>query len=315
MDSKRPIEEEMPPPYYSVPSTQEDSLTSHLQAHLTSLPIRIRMNQEAYSVQQSLDDGSLLDLLLPEIDDFLAYLGNLTTTPKLSHLTLIPEAAVPPNAILSGMDESRKRGELCRVVRVSMKSSGVEKRSAAITNSESDSHFHSQRGRDGNSHDWSAGREFSDWGRFGDPSSAADGPSSRGEGMLWWRDEDMARRLARHLQPAAPRDEPVPLQTPVQAIVEERLPAQKEKKSWFWGKKRSGSSSTSAVAANTAVEMDSGKDDAAQGAAKDGRGRRSDGGAKMSVTAEEVAFRTENDFGIMESIRGWAVVVVVHVKT
>lgn len=270
------------------------------------------MNQEAYSVQQSLDDGSLLDLLLPEIDDFLAYLGNLNTAPKLSHLTLIPEAVVPPNAILSGTDEMRKRGELCRVARVSMRSSGAEKRSAATPNS------HSHRGQR-DSRGWSAGREFSDWGRFGDSSSATGDPSSHAEGVLWWRDEDMARRLARHLQPPAPRDEPVPLRTPVQAIVEERLPAQKEKKSWFWSKKRSASGSTAASAAETTqavVETGPGKNDAANNAPKDVLGRRrSDSGAKMSVTAEEVAFRSENDFGIMESIRGWAVVVVVHVKT
>lgn len=281
------------------------------------------MNQEAYSVQQSLDDGSLLDLLLPEIDDFLAYLGNLNATPKLSHLTLIPEAAVPPNAILSGTDEMRRRGELCRVVRVSARSGGGEKKPAAMPNSNSSPHSgsHPHRGQD-NGHEWPPGREFSDWGRFGESSSSASGdPSSHAAaGALWWRDEDMARRLARHLQPPAPPDAPpVPLQTPVQAVVEERLPAQKEKKSWFWGKKRSGSSSTSASAAEparTAVETGKGKGegDAAQDAAKDARGSGR-GGAKMSVTAEEVAFRTENDFGIMESVRGWGVVVVVHVKT
>ena len=96
-------EEELPPPYTvhagdhvsASRNTQEVSLTSHLQQHLTSLPNRIRMNREAYSVQQSLDDASLLDLLLPEIDDFLVYLGGLHNAPRLAHLTLVPRLLWP----------------------------------------------------------------------------------------------------------------------------------------------------------------------------------------------------------------------------
>ncbi|KAI8955125.1 hypothetical protein F4801DRAFT_376142 [Xylaria longipes] len=310
MDFKRTPEEELPPPYSvhagdhdsASHSTQEVSLTSHLQQHLTSLPNRIRMNREARSVQQSLDDASLLDLLLPEIDDFLAYLGGLHNTPKLAHLTLVPETAVAKNAVLSGMEEMRRRGEICRVTRVDIHPRNDKKSTTSRDSKQGAS----------TSEDWSVGQEFSDWGRFGDSTSSTD--PSQAQSMLWWRDEDMAHRLARHLQPTT---EPAPLQTPVQATVEERLPAQKPKKAWFWGKKGSASSSTATFATKTVqadVESFPGRGTTTQAAAQKGR-EQENTGARMSVTAEEVAFRIENDLGIVESARGWAVVVAIYVKT
>ncbi|KAI0407772.1 hypothetical protein F4802DRAFT_486959 [Xylaria palmicola] len=311
MGSKRIPEEDLPPPYSvhfdhhasASQATQAASLTSHLQSHLTSLPNRIRMNREAHSIQQSLDDASLLDLLLPEIDDFLTYLGSLHTTPRLAHLTLVPEAAVPPDAVLSGMAEMRQRGEVCRLVRVNTKPSSDEKKSATSSDPVPGA-------SDGET--WSVGREFSDWGRFGDPTSSSDSPQARD--VLWWKDEDMAHRLARHLQPPPA---PAPLQTPVQVAVEERLPAQKAKKGWLWGRKGSASGGDSTFATKTVqadVDAFPARDDTThttQGNARE----RDQNGARMSVAAEEVAFRIENDLGIVESARGWAVVVTVHVKT
>ncbi|KAI1428885.1 hypothetical protein F5Y12DRAFT_782447 [Xylaria sp. FL1777] len=295
MGAKQIPEDELPPPY-SVHTTDhastshvgsiQGSLTSHLQEHLALLPNRMRMTRETHSVRQSLDDASLLDLLLPEIDDFLTYLGSLHRTPKLAHLTLIPEAAVPPNAILSGMEEMRQRGEPCRVAHVDLGLSNNEKKSKPASDSNQAA---------SNSQNWSVGREFSDWGRFEDSTSATN--SSHTQNMLWWRDEDMARRLARHLQPTT-RNEPVVLETPVQVAVEARLPPQKEKKGWFWGKK----------------DNSAGRDNVTQTPTKKAQNRE-ESGARMSVTAEEVAFRSENELGLMESTRGWAIVVVVRVNT
>ncbi|KAI0975012.1 hypothetical protein F4678DRAFT_359411 [Xylaria arbuscula] len=311
-DSKHIPEEELPPPYSvhssddasvsHTRSTQEGSLTSHLQHHLASLPNRIRMTQEAHSIRQSLDDASLLDLLLPEIDDFLSYLGSLHTTPGLAHLLLVPEDAVPANAILSGMEEMHQRGEPCRVARVSLGISNDEKKSTSTGNS-------NPATADGQG--WSIGREFSDWGRFED--SAVTGPSQT-RNTLWWKDENMAHRVARHLQPVS-RNEPAPSQTPVQVAVEARLPAQKEKKGWFWGKKGNTSGSTSTFAAKTVqadVETLRGGGNATQTPTKKSSETKSS--ATMSVTAEEVAFRSQNEFGLMESTSGWAVVVAIQVK-
>ncbi|KAI1120525.1 hypothetical protein F5Y10DRAFT_124290 [Nemania abortiva] len=304
MDSKHIPEEELPPPY-SVHGTQGGSLTSHLQQNLASLPNRIRMNQEAHSVQQSLDDASLVELLVPKIYDFFSYLGGLRATPKLSHLVLIPEAAVPHNAILSGMDEMHKNGELCRLARVNMNLGGDEKKPTTTNASNRDANT---------SEDWPAGQEFSDWGRFGDSRSSAD--PSQAEDMLWWKDENMARRLARLLRPMTNRDEPAPLQSPVQATVEERIPAQKEQRRWFWSRKGNGSNSTSTHATESVrsdVETFPGRDNPVQSTTKAQSKEKS--GAIMSVTAKEVAFRTENEFGLVGSISGWAVVVVVDIET
>jgi hypothetical protein len=314
MDSKYTLEQS-PPPYsvHASDGTSESAsssgytreVTTHLQQQLASLPRHIRSTQEAHSVQQSLDDSSLLDALLPEIDGFLTYLSSLHITPKLAHLTLVPEAAVPPHAILSGMEEMRQRGELCQVARVNLYSSKEDKTKSTHPTD------HNQGVSDWQS--WSSGQEFSDWGRFGE-SGTSTTHSSRARSLLWWTDEDMARRLARILQPTTTANESPSLQTPVQAIVEQQLPAKKEKKGWFWGRKGSTSSPTFAT---KTVEMDVDAVPARFNTPQQVTTPRTEqqGGPKMSVTAEEVAFRSENDFGLMESLRGWAVVVAVQVRT
>ncbi|KAI2625538.1 hypothetical protein GGS21DRAFT_306946 [Xylaria nigripes] len=295
MDSSQFPIEEQPPPYsahaINTTSTQElSSATSHLQHHFSSLPTRIRKTREIHSIQQSLDDTSLLDLLIPAIETFLSHLSNTHPIPPRAYLKLVPAAAIPPNATLSGLDEMRQRGEHCQVVRVSL---ADEKKG--------------QRGPCDSGQDWSAGREFSDWGRFGDSAM-----SESARDMLWWRDEDMAQRLASHLRPATVENEPPVLETLVQAVVEQRLPAQKEKKKWLWARK--GSDSTASFATKTVekeVEAFSGRSNLVPAKVRP----KNHGGARMSIAAEEVAFRKENDFGIMESIRGWAVVLSVRVTT
>ncbi|KAI1826864.1 hypothetical protein F4861DRAFT_18938 [Xylaria intraflava] len=307
MESKQPLREELPPPYsvrasdYVSPShnPQETSMTSHLQHHLAFLPSRIRMTREARSIQQSLDDASLLDFIIPEVEAFLSCLSSLHPTPKQAYLKLVPEAAVPRNAKLSGMDDMRQRGEHCQVVRVTTSPAADEKKSPPADSPGATSQ-----------QDWSTGREFSDWGRFGDSLSTE--PSSQARDVLWWKDEAMARRLASHLQPATVGSEPPALETPVQAAVEHRLPAQKEKKKWPWARKSSASDSTASFAARSVerdVETFPGRSNAAASKAPP----KEHGGARMSITAEEVAFRVENDFGIMESAGGWAVVLAVWV--
>ncbi|KAI0503181.1 hypothetical protein F5B22DRAFT_652325 [Xylaria bambusicola] len=328
MDSKHILEEELPPPYTINTALSSDSSENYpataLEQHLECLTNRIRQAQEARSIQQLFDDDSLLELIVPEIHDFLAYLGTQDTTPKLAHLTLVPDGAVPNKAVLSGMEEMRKRGEACRVARVNCFSGDSEKQGATADTAAA-----------ANSEDWPVGREFSDWGRFGDENSSSSPSSSKNtRSLLWWNDEKMARRLARLLQPSpttappAPPPPPPIVQTHVQAAVEARIPPQKEKRGgWgLWGKKGSSSSSgrnetfaTKSVKSD--VEMLRGKGEgsgvgvpATKKSIEKGTGKESNG-AKMVITAEEVAFRLENEFGLIESIRGWAVVVVVQVKT
>ncbi|KAI1323493.1 hypothetical protein F5Y16DRAFT_344590 [Xylariaceae sp. FL0255] len=314
MDTNHNLEE-FPPPYTADAADaaslappyeiSPDFISSQLQEHLSLLPSRIRSTQQAQSAIQSLDDAASLDALLPEVEIFLARLGNLHPTPKLAHLTLVPDVAVPSNASLSSIEEMRRRGELCQVARVSV---------GETSKGENPKVSPDQLGVLSGESSWSVGREFSDWGRFGDSdNSTSEAYAARN--LLWWKDENMARRLARYLQPPAPPKEPPPAQnespalvTSVQAVVEQRLPPQKERRGWFGSRKASSSQATAPVPSKISSNID--KPIVTQPETRSKQPERT----KIVVTAEEVAFRRENDFGIIESMSGWAVVVALRVK-
>jgi hypothetical protein len=133
--------------------------------------------------------------------------------------------------------------------------------------------------------------------------------------------------------------------TPVQAAVEQQLPAEKPRRGWGWGSRRrnnnepssaaspsSSSSSSSPTAPPRSAEISlappgepfreggggrSGTVASGDVAGVPSAGHQPGGGrrARMAVTAEEVAFRRENDFGIWESTSGWAVVVTVKIDS
>ncbi|KAI0882597.1 uncharacterized protein GGS22DRAFT_46713 [Annulohypoxylon maeteangense] len=293
MDGKLSFDE--PPPYTALPTNhpisnefQLNSLTYHLQHHVSSLPDRIRATQQVRKAEQTSGDASLLDHIVPIVEEFLADLGARHTPVPLATLTLIPDVAVPKNAMLSGLEDMKRRGEICRVSRISMDKISKDSKS----NSETPK---SQNVSEDPS--WASGQEFTGWGRFGEPESPSD--DTERNKLLWWRDEEMARRLATYLQPRKEKTAP---KTVVQAVVEQRIPAKKEKKSWLWGKRASGQTSESApTPTETEVKVD--------------KTREEEKGAEMVVTAQEVAFRQENELGIWESFPGWGVVVAVKVKT
>ncbi|KAI0130778.1 hypothetical protein F4814DRAFT_142842 [Daldinia grandis] len=301
MDSKEPLE--APPPYTASPTNfttlddlQLNSLTSHLQHHITSLPDRIRATQQARRVEESFSDASLLDHIVPVLEEFLVDLGARHTPVPLATLTLVPGAAVPKNAILSGLEDMKRRGEICRVSRISIQSAGKDFKSSSgalrppeISENPS----------------WASGQEFSDWGRFDEPSSLCGGAAEKTD-SLWWRDEEMARRLANYLQPKKEKKPEVKVNSVVQTVVEQRLPPKKEKKSWFWGKRAGGQKSPEPTVP-ISPQIDAAKESIQEEQEKQG--------ADMIVTAQGVAFRQENDLGIWESVRGWGIVVTVKVRT
>ena len=120
----------------------------------------------------------------------------------------------------------------------------------------------------------------------GDRKKAADAQARDDD--LWWSDEAMARRLAKHLQPerAAP---PVDRQT-VRAHV-----AQNKKSRWGLFKKDEPPPTPPASASASGA-----------GASRDD--------VTMSASAEEVTFRRENEMGIWESRTGWGIVVRVRIR-
>ncbi|KAI5862448.1 hypothetical protein GGS23DRAFT_610647 [Durotheca rogersii] len=319
MDSKFPFD--APPPAYTatadaavappIPAegSQLDPLTSHLHEYVAALPGRMRMTQEAWRAAQRFGDAAVLEGAVPAVAGFLADVGAQPgRAPPRATLTLVPDGAVPRAAVLSSAEDMRRRGELCRVARVA----GPARGGAGAATKEKAGRA---RDPDGEDPSWAPGREFSDWGRFGDEDGSAAGGSADPDALLWWRDEDMARRLAGYLQPPADPDDDddddaaaapaVELSTPVRAAVEARIPAKKDKKkAWGWGRSRGSQTQTEAPlpAATPAAPPAAGSEK---------RRRR---GTVVTATAEEVSFRHENAFGLLESLSGWGVVVTVEVK-
>jgi hypothetical protein len=321
MDSKSPMytSEELPPPYSPTAGTattaataaaasQEfnpSSLTSHLQIHLSSIPERLRQSQQARGAQQVARDTVLLDCLVPIVEEFLAGLGD---QPHAT-LFLVPDAAVPQNAVLSGIEDLKRAGEAVQVSKVAPTRKGADEK---INSSSS--------GGGGGDLTWTPGREFSDWGRWDDGSTSSSAGSSDAT-LLWWRDEDTARRLASYLQPAKAKKQTlhpatVDLQTPVQVAVEQALPSTKGKRSlgFGWGKRRNEAPATPEERKVAIPPPPTAAAAAAAVSTRDGVGEDAHNMVDMTVAAQEVAFSSENAFGLWESTSGWAVVVTVVVR-
>jgi hypothetical protein len=112
----------------------------------------------------------------------------------------------------------------------------------------------------------------------------------------------MAKRLAAYLRP-----EPNLERKHVQAVVVEKKVSEKEKSGWGrWGlgggKKKAAEQTSPVLSSPVSPALSSptsgGENDA----------------VKMTVRAEEVTFRKENEFGLWESRTGWGIVVTVRVK-
>jgi hypothetical protein len=130
-----------------------------------------------------------------------------------------------------------------------------------------------------------------------------------GDGNLWyWRDEDLAMRLASYLRPTPyPRTMELPPRPErVKAQLVESQPGNGSSRG-FWGRKKS---TTKIVETPPPAEQsrDSKFDGDSKVSPKD-----SEDTVVMDVKAEEVVFRTENEFGIYGTERGWGVVVKLKV--
>ncbi|KAI2610626.1 uncharacterized protein GGS25DRAFT_155544 [Hypoxylon fragiforme] len=299
MDSKIPFDE--PPPYSATSTTppySEESLlnalASHLLHHITLLPDRIRDTQQVWRAEQSLSDALLLDHIVPIVEQFLAELGAQRSPVQLATLTIVPANAIPRGSTISSFEYMKRRGEECRVARLSMDKIMEKSNSATISTNY-------QHVSDDPS--WVTGQEFNDWGRFDQPNFlTGDKPST-----LWWKDEEMAQRLASYLQPKRERVASMERDSIFQTATGQMVPAKKETRSWGWGRtkyasnQKSQETATTSTPSNTLVDVEKG--------GMDGHG------AEMVFTAQEVAFRHENEFGILESFRGWGIVLTVKVKT
>jgi hypothetical protein len=287
-------DEELPPPYSAAnfPTPQAPSL-SHAIHHTASIPglfsnqldnLRSQIQAEEAARQDAREqlDTQTLSLLVPYVEDLLSYIATVSPTPSLVEMLLVPEGAVGANWAFSEQAEMR-RGEVRRVVRVKRDTkiaSDEKRRPSPPTQS---SLFSSELNTEGP-------REFTSWGRWDDdlPSTASTSAASD----LWFSDDAMAHRLAKHLQPAPKLD---------RATVRENVSTQKKpekKPSRFGGLLRRD-------APVPLLDRDRGAPEVQPGDKDD---------TVMKVNAEEVSFRRENEMGIWESKTGWAIAVRVSLR-
>ncbi|KAJ2893230.1 hypothetical protein MKZ38_008905 [Zalerion maritima] len=273
------------------------------------------------------------------------------TKPLVGSLVLVPAAAVPPKAVLGDVKERRREGEFVRVARVEAGSPlGGEKggpatgdrkiaptaKESGITSSISSSSSGPQPYRPENATEaagelraWDPERDerFDSWGRFGDDAQSShgsnddgrdeDGRSGSGGGssrrekdegrnsVWWWNDESQARRLASYLQPAAIPAQNLGRKT-VQRAVADNKKQEKEsgKRGWFggFGKGKKGDEQLSKRKKAEDVV-----------AAEEAPGIKEEK-VSMVVSAQELGFQSENEFGVYESVGGWGVVMDVRIK-
>lgn len=121
-----------------------------------------------------------------------------------------------------------------------------------------------------------AQKPFDDWGRWKDDSQP---PPP--QGILWWQDHDLARRLAKYIQPER-----------IDRTVVKAHMAQ-EKKSSRWGLFKKNDPTPASPPPPPVQNKDP---------------------VTMTVDAEEVTFRRENEMGIWETSTGWGLVVRVKIR-
>lgn len=285
-----------PPPSSSSssPAPLSTVFISPIAAHFDALPSRLRAAQHARASDQAALDLDTITLLVPAIE---AFLRDLDATPaRVAELTLVPASSVPRARgwALSDGAERRREGEVVRVIRVDdladtkldSKTTTTEKGRPAPpppTDDDDDDDPAAQIHKDSRAYGFDA------WGRF-DDASPLDGPAATNTPPppTFFTDEDIARRLASYLEPKA---EVKVERRAVQAAVESSSSSR-----WRWGRKKE--EAPGGFAAVTAVSA------AAPELAGTGGG-----GVKVTVRAEEVTFRRENEIGLWESLSGFGVVV------
>ncbi|TVY32037.1 hypothetical protein LSUB1_G008411, partial [Lachnellula subtilissima] len=119
--------------------------------------------------------------------------------------------------------------------------------------------------------------------------------------MMYWRDEDMALRLAGILNPPpAPRDMELPPRK--EQVVAEK--AEEPKSRGFWGSRKKSVTKTPATAVVVERKVD---------AKMSSMTEEPNDKVVMDVRAEEVVFRTENELGIYGTESGWGIVLKLRV--
>ncbi|KAF4482695.1 hypothetical protein CGGC5_v009012 [Colletotrichum fructicola Nara gc5] len=285
-----------PPPSYTftLTSPSASSFSQQLPQTLSSLTSLLRTTQAQQSALASHKTITLLPLLTPHLTALLTTLATSPSPPPLAELVFVPAAAVDPRWSIAS-----ETNEVVQVIRVSpadVKES-PSKSGQTPTTGPSSSSSSLREPSSSSSLRPNPPAAFDEWGRWSDSSSS---PETSREEEWWWADEDMARRLARQLQPEPRLD-----RTVVRQVVEQVI--QEKKKARGWGLFRGGSSSEAVASSSSSSAPPPDVSMARQQ-------QQQDEDVSMTVRSEEVTFRRENELGIWESMRGWGIVARVRIR-
>lgn len=283
-------EDDLPPPYSTVPGStgtpsnfsstphpvyQPQSQSSLFSTQLSGLRSQILEEQAARASVRDQQDIEILSLIVPHIEALLDSIASHNPPPTLVEATFVPDEAIEKGWKFSDAEQKRT-GEVRELVRVGrhLKMDGDKKSSRQPVPSTSEP--------DGP-------KEFDEWGRWSDDR---DDSLVGSKDDLWWSDEEMAHRLAKHLQPKRATAS-VDRQT-VQAQVERNKDAKKQGR-WNMFKKDEPAKPVPTASVSTPYQRP--LDDVG-----------------MTVNAEEATFRKQNEMGIWESRTGWGLVVRVSIR-
>ncbi|KAG5952425.1 hypothetical protein E4U53_000907 [Claviceps sorghi] len=279
-----------PPPYAPAPSStgnRASRASSLFSAQISGLRGRIQQQQAARSAAQDRRDASMLSLLVPHIEALLESIAAIDPSPALVEATLVPNDAVDKSWRLSDAEGSGS-GHFTKLIRVEpsfgMEGDGAQRHALPETLVTA-----------------ASARKMDEWGRTGDESHGGKQRGSDAQ-LWWWSDEEMARRLAAHLQPAR---ETASSEGQKTGPVEVARRSQEAKTSGRWSLFRKH---TPCLARKASKPMRPPPDetDPSPAASSDGIG--------MVVDAEETTFRRQNEMGIWESRTGWGLVVRVCIR-
>lgn len=293
-----PLDDDLPPPYYSTEASSSTaqqppahltpitptSQSSLFASHLTSLRSQILSERAARSCARDQHDSFVLALLVPEVEVLLASIATIHPPPRLVETTIVPAATVGLAWEFSDHDEGRP-GEVRRVLRLEQGGGGsklaMDRKGGSVDDNKT-----MARSKEG----------LDDRSGWKDEAGSSDAQSTS---ALWWADESMARRLAKHLQPDRPTAS-VDRQI-VKAHVAQNKEAQKSSR-WSLFRKNGPTPQPE----QKASEMGASTGNSSRTAMAED--------VTMSVKAEEVTFRRENAMGIWETSTGWGIVVRVRIR-
>ncbi|CAI4220141.1 unnamed protein product [Parascedosporium putredinis] len=268
-------------PGSSSTTSEKPNPTTHLTSHLTNLPHLIRESREAHHESRTASDLALVSLVIPHVEALLHRFATRPVLPALAELTV-------------------RRLHLGLHLRLLLLPSASSSSAAAAAFNPSNP--------------WQTRNEFDDWGRWGDDLGG--GASSRNSPeALWWNDEELATRLARHLQPrhaSVPHRAPpgaIPSPAPTGVLTkEEPRPAPVPAATSRWSIFKSPDPVTPSPKPSPSFYYH------AQQQQMGFPPLPSEEAVVMTVKAEEVTFRKENAFGIWESKNGYGLVVRVRTR-